>query len=126
SIQDKTFNMDVYKQMMNPAAYKDMMDKYFGFMPETARQYMQQAGEMFQNNFKQLSQNGMGNYQQMRNMFNNAMPVNASDVFGNIMNGYNAFYNNMNEAVAPFTKMMTPNAQTKTLTEWQDLANRIA
>ena len=54
------------------------------------------------------------------------MPVNASEVFGNIMNGYNTFYNNMNEAVAPFTKMMTPNAQTKTLTEWQDLSNRIA
>lgn len=126
SIQDKTFNMDVYKQMMNPAAYKDMMDKYFGFMPETARQYAQQASEMFQNNFKQFSQNGMANYQQMRNMFSNAMPVNASEVFGNIMNGYNTFYNNMNEAVAPFTKMMTPNAQTKTLTEWQDLSNRIA
>lgn len=126
SIQDKTFNMDVYKQWMNPVAYKEIMDKYFGFMPETSRQYMQQASEMFQNNFKQATQNGWNNYQQVRNMFGNAMPVNSADMFGNIMNGYNAYYNNMNEAVAPFTKMMTPNAQTKTLVEWQDLSNRIA
>jgi hypothetical protein len=126
SIQEKTFNMDVYKQWMNPVAYKEMMDKYFGFMPETARQYMHQATEMFQNNFKQATQGNWNNYQQARNMFSNAMPVNTTEIFGNIMNGYNAFYNNMNEAVAPFTKMMTPNAQTKTLVEWQDLANRIA
>lgn len=126
SIQEKTFNMDVYKQWMNPVAYKEIMDKYFGFMPETARQYMQQATEMFQNNFKQAAQNGWNSYQQARNMFSDAMPVNSADVFSNIMNGYNTFYKNMNEAVAPFTKMMTPNAQTKTLVEWQDLANRIA
>lgn len=126
SIQDKTFNMDIYKQMMNPVAYKDMMDKYFGFMPENARQYMQQATDMMQNGLKQMSQNGMQNYQQMRNMMSNAMPVNATEIFGNMMNGYNTFYNNMNEAFSPFTKMMTPNAQTKTLIEWQDIANRMA
>lgn len=126
SIQDKTFNMEVYKQWMNPVAYKDMMDKYFGFMPENSRQYMQQASEMFQNNFKQASQNNWNNYEQVRNMFNQAMPVNTTEIFGNMMSGYNAFYNSMNEATAPFTKMMTPNAQTKTLVEWQDLSNRIA
>ncbi|HQE12499.1 MAG TPA: poly(R)-hydroxyalkanoic acid synthase subunit PhaE [Flavipsychrobacter sp.] len=126
SIQDKTFNMEVYKQWMNPVAYKDMMDKYFGFMPENSRQYMQQASEMFQNNFKQASQNNWNNYEQVRNMLNQAMPVNTTEMFGNMMSGYNAFYNNMNEATAPFTKMMTPNAQTKTLVEWQDLSNRIA
>lgn len=126
NIQDKTFNMDVYKEMMNPAAYKEMMDKYFGFIPETARQYMQQATEMFQNNFKQATQGNWNNYQQMRNMFANAFPMNSNDVFGNIMNGYNTFYNSMNEAVAPFTKMMTPNAQTKAMMEWQDISNRIA
>lgn len=126
SIQDKTFNMDVYKQWMNPVAYKEMMDKFFGFMPDTTRQYMQQATEMFQNNLKQATQSNWNNYEQMRNMFNNAMPMNASEMFGNVMNGYNTFYNSMNEAVAPFTKMMTPNAQSKTLVEWQDLSNRIA
>ena len=126
SIQDKTFNMDVYKQWMNPVAYKEIMDKYFGFMPETARQYMQQATQMFQDNFKQATQNNWNSYQQMRNTFGSSIPVNASEVFGNIMNGYNTFYNTMNEAAAPFTKMMTPNAQTKTLNEWQDISNRIA
>lgn len=126
SIQEKTFNMEAYKNMMNPVAYKEMMDKYFGFVPETARQYMQQATEMFQNNFKQATQGNWNNYQQMRNMMNNAFPVNTTEVFGNMMNGYNTFYNSMNDAVAPFTKMMTPNAQTKTMIEWQDIANRIA
>ncbi len=126
SIQEKSFNMDVYKQWMNPVAYKEIMDKYFGFMPETSRQYMQQATDMFQNNFKQATQNGWNSYQQMRNMMGNVMPVNNAEVFGNLLNSYNAFYNNMNEAVAPFTKMMTPNAQTKAWSEWQDISNRIA
>ena len=53
SIQEKTFNMDMYKQWMNPVMYKEMMDKYFGFMPEGTREYMQQMSSMMQDNMKQ-------------------------------------------------------------------------
>lgn len=125
SIQEKTFNMDVYKQWMNPASYQEMMDKYFGFVPETSRQYMQQMTGMFQDAMKQAGTAGTQQFRQMRDMMQQYTPA-ATDIFGGMLSGYNSFYNTMSEAYAPFTKMMTPGQHTKTMAEWQDLANRMA
>jgi hypothetical protein len=124
SIQEKTFNMDFYNQWMNPVAYKEMLDKYFGFMPEGAREQMQQMSTMMQDNMKQFGQFSNNAYQQFRGMANNA-PFNANDFFGGVMSNYNTWYNMLNDALSPVTKMMTPNQHTKTLQEWQDIANRM-
>jgi len=124
SIQDKTFNTDMYKQYMNPAMYKDLMDKYFGFMPESSRQYMQNMTDMMQNGMGQFAQNSFGGYQQMRNAMGSMMPS-SQDMFGGMLNGYNTWYNMMSNAAAPITKMMTPNQHTKTMMEWNDISNRI-
>ena len=123
SIQDKTFNMDMYKQAMNPEMYKDMMDKYFGFMPESSRQYMHNMTAMMNDGMKQMSQNGMNGFQQMRGMMGNT-GFNPSDMFGNMMSGYNTFSTMMTEAAGPFNKMVTPNKYTKAMAEWSDIANR--
>jgi polyhydroxyalkanoate synthase subunit PhaE len=104
--------------------YKDLMDKYFGFMPEQSRQYMQNMTEMMQKGMGQINQMGMGNYQQMRGMMNNMMP-NTSDMFAGMLNGYNTWYSNLNNATSPITKMMTPNQYTKSIMEWNDIANRM-
>ena len=124
SIQEKTFNMDMYKQWMNPVMYKEMMDKYFGFMPEGTREYMQQMSSMMQDNMKQYGQFANNGYMQGRNMMNN-MPFNANEMFGGMMNNYSQWYNMVNDAMSPITKMMTPNQHTKSLREWQDIANRM-
>jgi len=127
SIQDKTFNMDMYKQWMNPIAYKDLMDKYLGFMPESSRNYMQQMTSMMQDGMKQYSNMSGQNFQQMRGMMGNMMPgMDASSMFGNMMNGYNQMYNTLNDAAAPFTTMFASNQHTKSMVEWQDIANRMA
>jgi class III poly(R)-hydroxyalkanoic acid synthase PhaE subunit len=124
SIQEKTFNTDMYKQYMNPAMYKEVMDKFFGFMPEQSRQYMQNMTDMMQKGMGQMNQMGMGNYQQVRGMMNNMMP-NTSDMFSGMLNGYNTWYSNLNNAMSPITKMMTPNQHTKAMMEWNDIANRM-
>ena len=124
AMQDKTFNMDMYKQAMNPELYKDMMDKYFGFMPESSRQYMQNMTNMMNDGMKQMTQNGMNGMQQMRGMMANH-GANPSEMFGNVMNGYNTFNTMMTNAAAPFNKMVTPNKQTKAMEEWKDIANRV-
>lgn len=124
SIQEKTFNTEMYKQYMNPAMYKEVMDKFFGFMPEQSRQYMQNMTDMMQKGMSQMNQMGMGNYQQMRGMMNNMMP-NTSDMFAGMLNGYNTWYSNLNNAMSPITKMMTPNQHTKAMMEWNDIANRM-
>jgi len=125
SIQEKNFTMEMYKQWADPAQYKDMMDKYFGFMPENSRQYVQNMTDMMNKEMKQMSQFGVNNYQQMRGMMNTVPGFNASEMFGNVLNGYNAFSSMMNNAFGPLTKMMTPNQHTKAMAEWNDIANRI-
>ncbi len=124
SIQDKSFNMDVYKQMMNPELYKDMMDKYLGFLPENSRKQMQDLGNMFTDGMKQMSEAGMNGYNQMRGMTNNPA-MNHSQIFGDMLNGYNTWHSKMAEAAAPFNKMVTPNQYTKAISTWNDLSNRI-
>ncbi|XZF14040.1 poly(R)-hydroxyalkanoic acid synthase subunit PhaE [Chitinophagaceae bacterium MMS25-I14] len=125
SIQEKTFNSDLYKQWMNPVQYKDLMDKFFGFMPENSRQYLQNFTTMMQDNMKQAGGMGMNGFQQMRNMFG-AMPgMNGTDFFTNMLNGYNNWYQMANNSISPIVRMMTPNQQTKSLIEWNDIANRM-
>ena len=124
SVQDKSFNMDVYKQWMNPDTYKELMDKYFGFLPENNRNYFQQMTQMWQNNAKQMGTSAMQNFQQMKQNFGNAA-FQPADMFSNMLSGHNYFTNMMNEAVAPFTKMMTQTDQTRTMQEWAEIANRI-
>ncbi len=124
SIQDKTFNMDMYKQMMNPEMYKEMMDKYLGFMPESSRNQFKEMGTMMNEGMKHFTDAGMRSYHQMRGMMNpNAM--NHSTLFGDMLNTYNNWHTKMNETAAPFTKMATPNQFTKGMATWSDLTNRI-
>jgi hypothetical protein len=124
SMQDKTFNMDTYKQFMNPELYKDFMDKFFGFLPESSRQQMQQMTSMMNDGMKQMSQNGMNGYNQMRDMMSKM--GNGSQAFGDMHTAYTKWYGQMNEAAAPFTKMVTPNQQTKAIQEWAEIANRVS
>jgi hypothetical protein len=124
SIQEKTFNMDMYKQYMDPAMYKDMMDKYFGFMPEGTREQMQQMSSQFQDGMKQFGQFANNSYQQMNGM-KNSMPFNGQAMFGDALGNYTAWYNQLNDAISPITKMMTPNQHTKNAADWQNIANRM-
>jgi len=125
SIQDKTFNMDTFKQYANPVAYKELMDKYFGFMPENSRQYIQTMTDMMNGNMQNMGTMGMDGMQQMRAMMGNMMPVTGHEMFANMLTGYNNMYSSMNNAFAPLTKMITPNQYTKAGMEWSDIANRV-
>lgn len=126
SIQDKTFNLDLFQKMMNPARYKELMDQYFGFLPEESRQWLQQAGEMSQNWMQQNSE-AMGNaYQQFRGAMQNMMPASTGQaMFGQMLGAYENWYNQVQQALAPMTRMLTPNQQTKDMAQWQDIANRM-
>lgn len=123
SIQEKTFNMDMYKQWMNPELYKEMMDKYLGFMPEGSREYMQNMTNMMQNSAKQMGQGGMDYYTQMRNMMNNS-GMNSTEGFASALNGFNQFQNMISNAAAPFNKMVTPNKYTNAMQAWNEIANQ--
>jgi len=124
SIQDNTFNMDTYKKFMSPELYKDFMDKFFGFLPESSRKQMQDMTNMMTDGVKQMSNSAMSGYQQMQDMMRKM--GNGSEMFGNMQNAYTSWYNQMNEAAAPFTKMITPNEHTKNIKEWAGIANLVS
>jgi len=124
SIQEKTFNMDVYKNMMNPASYQEFMDKFFGFMPEGTRQYMQQLTTLMQNGAKQAAATGSNGYNQMRQMMAGMPGMNGTEAFGQMLSMYENMQQMMQQAVSPITKMMTPNQYTKSMSDWQDIADR--
>ncbi len=111
--------------MANPAQYKEMMDKFFGFMPEQGREYFQNMGKMMQDGMSSFGKNNMAGYQQMRDMAAGMMPA-SSDMFSAMLNNYNAFNKMVSDAAAPFSKMMGPNQHSKNMMEWNDIANRMA
>src|ERR1043165_6175034 len=124
SIQEKTFNTEMYKNMMSPVAYQEFMDKFFGFMPEGARQYMQQMTTLMQNGAKQFGTTGMGGYNQMRQMMASMPGMNGTEAFGNMLSMYENMQTMMQNTVSPIAKMVTPNQYTKNMSEWQDIADR--
>jgi len=126
SIQEKTFNTDMYKNMINPAAYQEFMDKFFGFMPEGARQYMQQMTTLMQSGAKQAATTGIGGYNQMKQMFTSMPGFNAGEGFNNMLGMYENMQSMFQNAVSPIAKMVTPNQYTKNIAEWQDIADRTA
>jgi hypothetical protein len=125
SIQDKNFNMDMYRQFMNPAQYKDMMDQYFGFMPEHMRSYMQQSTSLMQDAMKQMGSTGANGFAQARQMMGSFMPA-PHDMFASMLNNYNSMQSAFENAASPIARMQTPNQYTKNMMEWQDIANRMA
>ncbi len=124
SIQEKTFNTEMYKNMMNPAAFQEFMDKFFGFMPEGSRQYMQQMTAMMQNGAKQFGTQGMNGFNQMKQMMGNMPGMNTGDMFTNMLSTYQNMQSMMQNAASPISKMVTPNKYTKSMAEWQDIADR--
>ncbi|RYD52118.1 MAG: hypothetical protein EOP52_08045 [Sphingobacteriales bacterium] len=124
SVQDKSFNTEMFRKMMNPGQYKEMLDQYFGFMPEQMRSYMQQSSGMMQDMMKQWSAASTNGMEQMRGMMGQFTPA-GTDLFGGALSGYNNFYNNLQSAFAPMARMSTPNKYTKSMTEWNDIANRM-
>lgn len=126
SIQDKTFSMDKYKQMIDPSQYKEVMDKFFGFMPEHTNQYFQNFGKLMQDGMKQFGQSGFGGYHQMKSMMGNMMPgFNPAQMFEGMNNGYHTFQNSLNGIFAPMAKMITPNDYTKSMAEWSEIADKM-
>lgn len=114
SMQDKTFNMDVFSKNLNMDQFKQFMDKFFSFMPQPAQDYMNQMKEMYTETMK----NGSNEAKLMMN----SMKENMSNMMGNpyhiMLNNYNAMYGQMMNAVSPFAKLMTPTNEMKTMQDW--------
>jgi polyhydroxyalkanoate synthesis regulator phasin len=126
SVQDKTFNADQFKKAFNPEAYKELMDKFFGFAPESGRQYVQQVTEWWNNGMKNVMEMSKNNTANGRDFFNTINPFANQNVFENYLNAYQSFQSTFQNAISPIAKMVTPNQYTKAVSEWSEIADRMA
>lgn len=125
SINEKTFNMDVFNQQLDMNKYKAFMDKYFTFMPQGTQDYMQQMSTMFQEMTKNGQHMTQDMLQNLRNSMMNMMPEMNANPFNMMLHGYNSLYNQMSASVSPFAKLMTPNNDTKNMQEWANILNNM-
>lgn len=126
SLQENSFNADQFKKAFNADAYKEMLDKFFGFMPDNGRQYMQQATEWWNNGMKSFSEMSKGSYNNGREFMNNMNPFGQVNVFEQMMSAYQSMQQNFQHAVSPIAKMVTPSQFTKNAAEWAEIADHMA
>lgn len=107
SIQDKTFTTDMFKQMFNPQMFKGMMDNMFNMQPEYMKNMMDTFGKQAVSQMDSMTAEGKKAYNSMKNMMGLTTENNAFDTLNGM---YNSYYTNLNNAIAPWMKIMTPGA----------------
>lgn len=125
SMQDKTFNMDMFKSQLDMTKYKEFLDKYFTFMPQGTQDYFNKMKDMFTESMKGQGTQMKDFMNTMKNSMNNMMPEMFGNPFTMMLNNYNNMYTQMMNAVSPFAKLMTPTQDTKTMQEWNQIINQM-
>jgi polyhydroxyalkanoate synthase subunit PhaE len=113
AMQNNNFSAEEFSKYFTPEAYKGFMDSFFGFLPENMQGPVKEGMNKWNESMKSMGNNpmmdmfknmGMNN---MSNPFQQFMPQ-GNQVFTDAMNNYNNMYSQMQNAVAPFAKLMTP------------------
>jgi hypothetical protein len=104
SIQDKSFTPEMFKQMFNTTAYKEMMDKMFGMQPD----WMKNMNISMKDNMGKMMDMNKSAYDNMKNMMGGNMP-DMNEMMGTMMNNYNQWNSAISNAVAPLTKLVAGN-----------------
>lgn len=125
SIQDKSFDMKVFRDLLQPEKYKEFMDKFFHFMPDDAKKMMDQMNQTFVQNMKQMSELGLNNFGTIRNQMHNN-PWIQSNPFNQMMDMYMNWKNAMAEAVSPLSKLVEENSNVKNAKAWNEIFDRMA
>ncbi|MBK7587175.1 MAG: hypothetical protein IPN14_06515 [Bacteroidetes bacterium] len=125
SMNDKTFNMDVFSKNMDMSKYKEFMDKYFSFMPQQSQDYINKMKEMYTDAMKNGGNQAKEMFSNMKNSMQNVMPSMFGNPFSNMLSNYNSMQGQMMNAVTPFAKLMTPSNDTKTMNEWAEIMNNV-
>jgi hypothetical protein len=118
SMQDKSFNPEQFRQMFNAPMFKDMMDKMFNMQPD----FMKNMSEEAKANMMKAMDANKELFNNMKNAMNSGLP-NANEAFANMFTNYNSMYSNINNAVAPFMKLVSPGADKKNMETMNELAN---
>ena len=81
---------------------------------------MEQMNAQFVQFMKEISQNGLGNYSNMKNQFQQIPGMNHNP-YSNAWEMYHNWRTSMNEAVSPLTKLMNQNGPVKSAQVWNEI-----
>lgn len=118
--ENKNFNMETYKEMMNPEKYKAFVDKFFSFLPDESRKQFDEMNKQFIQNMKQLAETGLNNYQQFKAQAQMA-PWMQNSPFNQMVDIYTNWKNSMVEAVSPVSRLFEENANVKNAKIWNEI-----
>lgn len=112
AMQNGGFNSDMISKMIKPEAYKEFMDSFFGFMPAEMKGMFETNMNKMNEGMQSFSTQGMDMYKNMGSQWQQFIPQ-GHNMFSEAMNNYNNMYSQMQNAVAPFAKLITPTSDSK-------------
>ncbi len=124
NIQDNTFNMDSYREMMSPEKYKIFIDRFFSFLPDDSRKQFDEYNKNFVQMMKQFSEMGLSNYQNMKHQFQ-SNPFMNSNPFNQMLEMYSSWKTAMTNAVSPLSRLFESNANVKNAQVWNEIYDRM-
>ena len=125
SMNDKTFNMEMFTKNIEMGKYKEFMDKYFSFMPQQAQDYTNQVKAMYTEAMKNGGNQAKEMFETMKGSMQNVMPSLFANPFTSLLSNYNNLQGQMMSTVTPFAKLLTPNKDSKTMAEWSEIMNNV-
>ncbi|MBW7844362.1 MAG: hypothetical protein H3C45_01705 [Bacteroidia bacterium] len=118
SIQDKTFTPETFQSMFNVAIFKDIMDKMFNMQPD----FMKNMTEEAKANGYKLMDFSKSSFDNFKNMMTTSLP-NANEMFKNMYDNYTKANTEMNNALAPFMKLVSAGVAKQEAENMQELVN---
>lgn len=118
SIQDKTFTPETFQSMFNVAIFKDIMDKMFNMQPD----FMKNMTEEAKANGYKLMDFSKSSFDNFKNMMTTSLP-NANEMFKNMYDNYTKANTEMNNALAPFLKLVSAGVAKQEAENMQELVN---
>ena len=124
SMQDKTFNNEMFMSMMDTQKFKTFVDGFFKFMPDGSQKMVEQMNVQFVNMMKQAAEAGLDNYEGMKSQFNQ-FQSNTANPFSNMMNMYSNWKQAFDNAISPLSKVINENESVKTVKDWNQIADQM-
>lgn len=118
SIQDKTFTPETFQSMFNVAIFKDIMDKMFNMQPDFMKNMTEEAKA---NGYKLMDFSKLS-FDNFKNMMTTSLP-NANEMFKNMYDNYTKANTEMNNALAPFMKLVSAGVAKQEAENMQELVN---
>jgi polyhydroxyalkanoate synthase subunit PhaE len=120
SIQNRSYTPDTFKSMFNQMAFKSMMDGMFNMQPDYMKNMMDSMTSSSKDQFAKMNEQAKSFMDNMKNSMGN---VNGNEFFDKMTAMYKSNTSNLDNAIAPFMKLMTPNADTKQMDMMKEMSN---